>query len=140
MKTAYFSLGCFWSPQLEFEKIKGVKKAEVGYCGGNDPNTTYEKVCSGSTDHAETIKVEFDENVVSYEELVRFFFKETSIIFFLEFISKFIIFFLRSFVFNKSEIKVNSEPKIYFLKLEILNFSSTNKTRLVAFFLLNVFL
>ena len=75
MKTAYFSLGCFWSPQLEFEKIKGVKKAEVGYCGGDDPNTTYEKVCSGSTNHAETIKVEFDENEVSYEELVRFFFK-----------------------------------------------------------------
>ena len=75
MKTAYFSLGCFWSPQLEFEKIKGVKKAEVGYCGGNDPNTTYEKVCSGSTNHAETIKVEFDENEISYEQLVRFFFK-----------------------------------------------------------------
>ena len=75
MKTAYFSLGCFWSPQLEFEKIKGVKKAEVGYCGGNDPNTTYEKVCSGSTNHEETIKVEFDENEISYEELVRFFFK-----------------------------------------------------------------
>ena len=75
MKTAYFSLGCFWSPQLEFEKIKGVKKAEVGYCGGNDPNTTYEKVCSGSTNHAETIKVEFDEKEISYEELVRFFFK-----------------------------------------------------------------
>ena len=75
MKTAYFSLGCFWSPQLEFEKIKGVKKAEVGYCGGNDPNTTYEKVCSGSTNHAETIKVEFNENEISYEELVRFFFK-----------------------------------------------------------------
>ena len=75
MITAYFSLGCFWSPQLEFEKIKGVKKAEVGYCGGNDPNTTYEKVCSGSTNHAETIKVEFDENEISYEELVRFFFK-----------------------------------------------------------------
>ena len=73
MKIAYFSLGCFWSPQLEFEKIKGVKKAEVGYCGGNDPNTTYEKVCSGSTNHAETIKVEFDENEISYEELVRFF-------------------------------------------------------------------
>ena len=75
MKTAYFSLGCFWSPQLKFEKIKGVKKAEVGYCGGNDPNTTYEKVCSGSTNHAETIKVEFDENEISYEQLVRFFFK-----------------------------------------------------------------
>ena len=75
MKNAYFSLGCFWSPQLEFEKIKGVKKAEVGYCGGNDPNTTYEKVCSGSTNHAETVKVEFDENIVSYEYLVRAFFK-----------------------------------------------------------------
>ena len=75
MKTAYFSLGCFWSPQLEFEKIKGVKKAEVGYCGGNDPNTTYEKVCTGSTNHAETVKVDFDENLISYEELVRFFFE-----------------------------------------------------------------
>ena len=64
----------FLEPQLEFEKIKGVKKAEVGYCGGNDPNTTYEKVCSGSTNHAETVKVEFDENVVSYEELVKIFF------------------------------------------------------------------
>ena len=75
MKTAYFSLGCFWSPQLEFEKIKGVKRAEVGYCGGNDPNTTYEKVCSGSTNHAETVKIEFDEKIISYEELVKFFFK-----------------------------------------------------------------
>ena len=75
MKIAYFSLGCFWGPQLEFEKIKGVKKTEVGYCGGDDPNTTYEKVCSGSTNHAETVKVEFDDKVVSYQELVRFFFK-----------------------------------------------------------------
>jgi len=75
MKTAYFSLGCFWSPQLEFEKIKGVKRAEVGYCGGDDASTTYEKVCSGSTNHAETVKVEFDDSVVSYEELVRTFFK-----------------------------------------------------------------
>ena len=75
MKTAYFSLGCFWSPQLEFEKVEGVKKAEVGYCGGDDPNTTYEKVCSGSTNHAETVKVDYDEKLVSYEDLVRFFFK-----------------------------------------------------------------
>ena len=75
MKIAYFSLGCFWGPQLEFAKIKGVKKTEVGYCGGDDTNTTYEKVCSGSTNHAETVKVEFDDKVVSYEELVRFFFK-----------------------------------------------------------------
>ena len=75
MKTAYFSLGCFWSPQLEFEKVDGVKKAEVGYCGGDDPNTTYEKVCSGSTNHAETVKVDYDEKLISYDDLVRFFFK-----------------------------------------------------------------
>ena len=75
MKIAFFSLGCFWGPQLKFEKIKGVKNTEVGYCGGDDPNTTYEKVCSGSTNHAETVKVEFDDNIVSYEELVKFFFQ-----------------------------------------------------------------
>ena len=60
---------------MEFEKLEGVKKAEVGYCGGDDPNTTYEKVCSGSTNHAETVKVDYDEKLVSYEDLVRFFFK-----------------------------------------------------------------
>ena len=75
MKTAYFSLGCFWSPQLEFEKIKGVKKAEVGYCGGDDPNTTYEKVCTGTTNHAEVVKVYYDESIISYKELLSFFFK-----------------------------------------------------------------
>ena len=60
MKTAYFSLGCFWSPQLEFEKVDGVKKAEVGYCGGNSRNTNYREVCTGTTNHAEAVKLEFD--------------------------------------------------------------------------------
>ena len=49
MKTAYFSLGCFWSPQLEFEKLEGVKKLRLDIVEETDPNTTYEKVCSGST-------------------------------------------------------------------------------------------
>ena len=75
MEIAVLALGCFWGPEIKFSKIDGIIKTEVGYCGGNTPNTTYEKVCSGSTNHAETVKIEFDENVVSYEELVKVFFK-----------------------------------------------------------------
>ena len=75
MKTGIFASGCFWKPDLEFEKLKGVKKTEVGYCGGNNPDTTYENVCTGTTNHAEVVKVYYDENIISYEELVKFFFK-----------------------------------------------------------------
>ena len=75
METGIFAAGCFWKPDLEFEEIKGVKKTEVGYCGGNSSNTTYENVCTGTTNHAEVVKVYYDENIVSYEELVKFFLK-----------------------------------------------------------------
>ena len=75
METGIFGAGCFWKPDLEFEKLKGVKKTEVGYCGGNESKTTYEKVCTGTTNHAEVVKVYYDENIISYEELLNFFFK-----------------------------------------------------------------
>ena len=75
METGIFAAGCFWKPDLEFEKLKGVKKTEVGYCGGNNSNTTYEKVCTGTTDHAEVVKVHYDESIISYKELLNFFFK-----------------------------------------------------------------
>ena len=75
METGIFGAGCFWKPDIEFEKLKGVKKTEAGYCGGNNPNTTYEKVCTGTTNHAEVVKVYYDENIISYEELLHFFFK-----------------------------------------------------------------
>ena len=75
METGIFAAGCFWKPDLEFEKLKGVKKTEVGYCGGNNPDTTYENVCTGTTNHAEVVKVYYDENIISYEELIKFFFK-----------------------------------------------------------------
>ena len=61
METGIFGAGCFWKPDVEFEKLKGVKKTEVGYCGGNNSNTTYEKVCTGTTDHAEVVKVHYDD-------------------------------------------------------------------------------
>jgi len=75
METGIFAAGCFWKPDLEFEKLNGVKKTEVGYCGGRNSNTTYENVCTGKTNHAEVVKVYYDESIISYEELVKFFFK-----------------------------------------------------------------
>ena len=75
METGIFGAGCFWKPDVEFEKLKWVKKTEVGYCGGNNSNTTYEKVCTGTTNHAEVVKVYYDESIISYKELLSFFFK-----------------------------------------------------------------
>jgi methionine-S-sulfoxide reductase len=75
MKKAIFGLGCFWGPEEKFSKLNGIVNTEVGYCGGNVDKTTYEEVCSGKTNHAEVVKIEFDEKIISYEEIVNFFFK-----------------------------------------------------------------
>ena len=75
MEIAVLALGCFWGPEIKFDKLEGVTKTEVGYCGGNSDTTTYEKVCTGTTNHAEVVKVYYDENIVSYKELLNFFFK-----------------------------------------------------------------
>ncbi len=74
MQKAILALGCFWGPEEKFHKIKGIASSEVGYCGGNSLNVTYEEVCSGSTNHAEVVKLEYDENIISYEDIMRFFF------------------------------------------------------------------
>ena len=75
MQKAIFGAGCFWGPEEKFSKINGIIKTEVGYCGGNKPQTTYEEVCTGQTNHAEVVKIEFDEKIIFYEEIVNFFFK-----------------------------------------------------------------
>ena len=75
MQKAIFGAGCFWGPEEKFSKINGIIKTEVGYCGGNKPQTTYEEVCTGQTNHAEVVKIEFNEKIISYEEIVNFFFK-----------------------------------------------------------------
>ena len=74
MQLAILALGCFWGPEEKFRKMKGITSTEVGYCGGISPNVTYEEVCSGSTNHAEVVKIEFDENTIAYEDIIRFFF------------------------------------------------------------------
>ena len=75
MEIAVLALGCFWGPEIKFSKINGVIKTEVGYCGGISPTTTYKEVCSGNTNHAEVVKLNFDEKIISYEEILNIFFK-----------------------------------------------------------------
>ena len=74
MEIAILGLGCFWGPELEFSKLKGIYKTEVCYCFGDSNKTTYEQVCTGNTNHAEVVKLDFDPNVISYEEIVNYFF------------------------------------------------------------------
>ncbi|PIT92787.1 MAG: peptide-methionine (S)-S-oxide reductase [Candidatus Harrisonbacteria bacterium CG10_big_fil_rev_8_21_14_0_10_42_17] len=73
---ATFAMGCFWHPDDFFSKIKGVQKTTVGYTGGHVPDPNYNQVCGGSTGHAEAVRIEFDPDQISYEELVKLFFKE----------------------------------------------------------------
>ena len=75
MEIAVLALGCFWGPEIKFSKIEGVIKTEVGYCGGNSPTTTYKEVCTGDTNHAEVVKLDFDPNVISYEKILEYFFE-----------------------------------------------------------------
>ncbi len=75
MEIAILALGCFWGPEIKFSKLRGIIKTEVGYCGGNNQNTTYKDVCSGDTNHAEVVKLEFDSNLISYEKILDYFFE-----------------------------------------------------------------
>ena len=75
MEIAVLALGCFWGPEIKFSKINGVIKTEVGYCGGNSSQTTYKEVCTGSTNHAEVVKIDFDEKVITYEAILKIFFE-----------------------------------------------------------------
>ena len=75
MEIAILGLGCFWGPEIKFSKLKGVIKTEVGYCGGNSKETTYKEVCTGNTNHAEVVKLDFDPKIISYEKILNFFFE-----------------------------------------------------------------
>mgnify|MGYP006168973493 FL=1 len=75
MEIAVLGLGCFWGPEIKFSKLEGVIKTEVGYCGGDNKETTYKEVCTGNTNYAEVIKLDFDSKVISYEKILEFFFE-----------------------------------------------------------------
>ena len=75
MEIAILGLGCFWGPEIKFSKLEGVVKTEVGYCGGDNKETTYEEVCTGNTNHAEVVKLDFDPKIISYEMILKYFFE-----------------------------------------------------------------
>ena len=75
MEIAILALGCFWGPEEKFSRLNGVINTEVGYCGGKTSSTSYEAVCTGSTNHAEVVKIEFDEKIISYENIIEKFFE-----------------------------------------------------------------
>ena len=75
MEIAVLALGCFWGPEIKFGKLNGITNTEVGYCGGNTNNTNYEQVCSGKTNHAEVVKIEFNNTKISYKKILDYFFE-----------------------------------------------------------------
>ncbi|WP_298196513.1 peptide-methionine (S)-S-oxide reductase MsrA [Novosphingobium sp.] len=73
MAQAILAGGCFWCTEAVFRDVIGVSDVESGYIGGTVAHPTYKQVCSGSTGHAEAIRVTYDEDVVSYGELLDIF-------------------------------------------------------------------
>ena len=74
METAYFAGGCFWCVEAIFQRINGVTHVTSGYCNGTTIDPTYQDICTGSTGHAEVVKIEFDEDQVEFEKLLKVFF------------------------------------------------------------------
>ena len=75
MKSGIFAAGCFWGVQYQFQRQAGVLNTTVGYTGGPEQNPTYPEVKAHQTHHVEAIKVDYDEQVVSYEDLCKLFFE-----------------------------------------------------------------
>ena len=73
-ETAIFAGGCFWCTEAVFASLRGVASVESGYIGGHDPSPTYKAVCSGTTGHAEAIRIVFDSDIISYGDLLDVYF------------------------------------------------------------------
>ena len=72
---AIFAAGCFWGIEEKFLSTNGVKETEVGYIGGKTDSPTYKEVCAGDTYHAEAVRVHYDSDEASYDELLDIFFE-----------------------------------------------------------------
>jgi len=74
-ETAIFAGGCFWCMQPVFENVPGILSSTAGYTGGHVENPTYEKVSHGNTGHYESVEIAFDPSIISYEEILKLFWK-----------------------------------------------------------------
>ncbi|MDQ7949762.1 MAG: peptide-methionine (S)-S-oxide reductase MsrA [Pedobacter sp.] len=75
LQKATFGMGCFWCTEAIFQRLNGVISVKSGYEGGDVPNPSYEDVCTGTTNHAEVIEINFDPSKISYDELLEVFWK-----------------------------------------------------------------
>jgi peptide-methionine (S)-S-oxide reductase len=74
VETAVFAGGCFWCLEAPYDQLRGVQNVESGYAGGHVANPSYEDVCTGRTGHAEVVRVTYDPDVISYDDLLEVFF------------------------------------------------------------------
>jgi peptide-methionine (S)-S-oxide reductase len=75
MKTAVLGGGCFWCTEAAYKELEGVEKVVSGYAGGHTEQPSYREVCTGDTGHAEVVKIKYDSEDISYEEVLEFFFR-----------------------------------------------------------------
>ena len=75
MNVAIFGAGCFWCVEAIFSQLEGVNSVISGYCNGITKNPTYESICSGNTGHAEVCKIDFNPDIITFEELLAVFFQ-----------------------------------------------------------------
>jgi|EP01034_Spumella_vulgaris_P043164 peptide-methionine (S)-S-oxide reductase len=73
-EVAVLGGGCFWCTEAVYLEVRGVRSVQSGYTGGQQPDPTYEQVCTGATGHAEVVRIEFDPAVISYRDLLEIFF------------------------------------------------------------------
>ena len=73
METSILGGGCFWCTEAVFERVEGVKEVISGYAGGDILNPTYEQICTGTTGHAEVIKIIYEPSVIPYEKILQIF-------------------------------------------------------------------
>ena len=75
VQTATLGGGCFWCMETVFQRLQGVRSVVSGYAGGTTDGPTYQQVCSGATGHAEVVQIEYDSEVISFEQLLERFWK-----------------------------------------------------------------
>lgn len=75
LSTATFAAGCFWCTQAVLQRLDGVKEVTCGFMGGTVKDPTYEEVCTGMTGHAEVVQIKFDPKVITYEQLLDWFWR-----------------------------------------------------------------
>jgi peptide-methionine (S)-S-oxide reductase len=73
MEIATFGNGCFWCTEAVFQQLEGVEKVESGYSGGHVDNPTYKQVCTGTTGHAEVLRITYDPKIIGFDELLEVF-------------------------------------------------------------------